>query len=311
MGKGTKTERYKKFIPETEEIRCWFKVSSNRKMVWNIQLWLLEELKKICKKHNIKYYADAGTLLWTIRHEWYIPWDDDVDIGMLREDYEKFLKIAEKELPDNIKLWEYHRWFTKLVNINTTALWEEDNWWDKDFVWGIRIDIFPIDYASKYAFINRIKSKLLGFLVLILLAQKSHWVFDNAKWNKVILDAIKFISKKVDYLKVRQLFENINKKVFFKWKNVYIGFFYNRFLHKEIYDKSHDVKFENTTICIPDWYDNYLKTVYGNYMKPIIRSWWHNCRYSVDKSFKDIIKTFDKFKTNEENYKNCNNLFIL
>ena len=76
--------RYNKSIDETEEIRSWFVVSVNRKKVWNIQLWLLEELKSICKKHKIKYYADGGTLLGAVRHKWFIPRDDDIDIDMFR-----------------------------------------------------------------------------------------------------------------------------------------------------------------------------------------------------------------------------------
>ena len=302
---------YKKFIPEYEEIRSWFKVTSNRKKVRNIELWLLNELKKICEKHNIKYYADWGTLLWTIRHKWFIPRDDDIDLVMFREDYDKFLKISKEGLPDYIKLWKYRGWFSKLVNIKTAALWK-DNWREDDFTGGICIDVFPIDHASKFMTINYIKSIALRFLRSILLSQKWDWFINElGLWKKLFLKIFKTFFNKINYSRIYQIHENISKKVIFKWENVYSAGFPYRFYSKSMYNKSHDVKFENTSINIPDWYDVYLKKAYWDYMKPVIYEWWHNCRYSVEKSYKDIIKSFNKNKSNEDNYNSCKDLFVL
>lgn len=305
------TKSYEKFISENEEIRCWFKVTTNRKKIRNIELWILEEIKKICKKYNINYYADSGTMLWAIRHEWFIPWDDDVDITMFRKDYEKFLKIAEKELPDYLKIRYDHAWVAKVMNIKTSAL-HLCNWREKDFIWGIRIDIFPIEYASKYSFINFIKSIIILSLRSIMLTQKSEWSFNKMKtWKKILIYPLKCIFWKIDNVKIFKLHEYLSKKVFFKWDKIYIWWRPYKLFNKNIFNKSHDVKFENTTICIPNWYDEYLKQVYGDYTKPVIRPWGHNCWYSVDKTYKDIIKTFDKSKSNEENYNNCKDLFVL
>lgn len=301
----------KTLISQDEEIRCWFKVSSNRKKVWNIELWLLEELKRICKKHNIRYYADWGTMLWVARHKWFIPWDDDIDIAMFREDYDRFTKVAPKELPNNIKLWENYWWFTKMVNTDTTALWD-DNWWDKDFIWGINIDIFPIYYASRYTIINKIKAVILLFLDAVLISQKSYWFISRMKkWKQFFVYPCKFIFKKISCSKIYKIRENISKKLFFKWNKIYTAYCPYRFFPVDVYDKSHNEKFENTTICQPDWYDTYLKILYGDYMKPVIYQWWHHCWYSINKSYKDIIKTFDRNKSNEENYNNCKSLFVL
>ncbi len=82
------------------EERNGFYVRPLMKRVWAAQLEILKEIDRICKKHKLKYFAYGGTLLGAVRHQGYIPWDDDMDLGMLRGDYEKFRHYAEKELPE-------------------------------------------------------------------------------------------------------------------------------------------------------------------------------------------------------------------
>ena len=243
--------------------------------------------------------------------ELYVINDLYLGITMFRDDYEKFLKIAKKELPEYIKIWDHHSWFSQVMNINTAALYDI-NWRDKDFKWWIRIDIFPIDYASKFTVVNKVKSLILLFLRAIMLSQKSDWTFNKMEtWKKIFVYPIKCIFSKVDCSKIHKLHDKISKKVFFKWKNIFTAGCVYRFFPANIYDNSYIGKFEDTTICIPNWYDTFLKILYGNYKEPVIWKWWHNCRYSVDKSYKDIIKTFDRSKTNEENYNNCKSLVVL
>ena len=81
-----------------DEIRNGFLVTSQRKKLWNVQINLIQEFARICKKHNLRWFAIYGTLLGAVRHRGFIPWDDDVDIAMLRPDYEKFRKIAADEI---------------------------------------------------------------------------------------------------------------------------------------------------------------------------------------------------------------------
>lgn len=83
-----------------DEVRDGFYVPSMMKRAWAAQIAVLEDIEKICRKHNIHYQADYGTLIGAIRHGGFIPWDDDMDISMLRKDYDKFNQVALDELPE-------------------------------------------------------------------------------------------------------------------------------------------------------------------------------------------------------------------
>ena len=76
-----------------------FDISSTMKRAWAAQLEVLAVIIELCKKYDIKYFAFWGTLLGAIRHRGFIPWDDDIDICMMRNDYMRFLEISKTELP--------------------------------------------------------------------------------------------------------------------------------------------------------------------------------------------------------------------
>ncbi|MBQ9479553.1 MAG: LicD family protein, partial [Selenomonadaceae bacterium] len=92
---------------ERDEIRDGFFVTSHRKKLWNVQLQLVMEVDRICRKHGLKWFAHYGTLIGAARHHGFIPWDDDVDLVMLRADYNKFIEVAPRELKPNyfLDLW--------------------------------------------------------------------------------------------------------------------------------------------------------------------------------------------------------------
>lgn len=86
------------------EIRDGFYIKSMMKRAWAAQMEVLHQVDIICKRHNIMYYAELGTLLGAVRHHGFIPWDDDLDIGMRRKDYARFLAYAQKELPEGYRV---------------------------------------------------------------------------------------------------------------------------------------------------------------------------------------------------------------
>jgi lipopolysaccharide cholinephosphotransferase len=143
-------------IPENffeGEIRDGFYVDRMMKKNWACQIKVLAEIDRVCKKHGIQYFADWGTLLGTVRHKGFVPWDDDMDIGMLRPDYEKFRAVAAGEFPkgwDLLNIYDHKDWRSQLQRLVTGRTVRYDNEHLKEFYgfpYITGIDIFPYDYA--------------------------------------------------------------------------------------------------------------------------------------------------------------------
>lgn len=126
---------------------------------------ILDEFVKICDKHGLKYYLMWGTLLGAVRHQGFIPWDDDIDVCMTRKEYKQFLKIAPKELDSKFflqtnKTDKYHPVSFAKIRLNNTAFYSENDNNHKRHH-GIFIDIFPMDSRKRNAsFFYKVKQKL-------------------------------------------------------------------------------------------------------------------------------------------------------
>ena len=134
-----------------EEEKNGFLVPAKMKHVWAAELEFLMEIDRICRKHRIRYFADYGTLLGAFRHEGFIPWDDDIDICMLRDDYDRFFGVIAQEVPDSYGIYptapesnpkNVHGCVTntKVVRTDTEFL---DKWHGCPYIIGL--DIFPLD----------------------------------------------------------------------------------------------------------------------------------------------------------------------
>ena len=91
-----------------DEIRDGFYIPSMTKRTWAMELTVLDLIDSICSKHNITYFADWGTYLGAIRHKGFVPWDDDLDICMHRNELNKFLAVAKEELPEGYSVMSFH-----------------------------------------------------------------------------------------------------------------------------------------------------------------------------------------------------------
>ena len=266
-----------------DEVREGFFVTSMMKRCWAAQLQVLEDVDALCQKYNIKYYGDCGTLIGAVRHGGYIPWDDDLDICMLREDYELFSKHVH-ELPENYTLlnWltrdDWDEAFARIVN--TECIRFDDEFMDHyhGFPYSTGLDIFILDYMYKDSELEeerRLRAKM--YMQIASVAQDNL----NDECKELISSVEKMCNVKIDYSRpvhkqLRRLAEDSITEVKRKDANKVCFMaawieYHSCFWDKKYCDQMMRVPFENTTIPIPVAYDIILKAHYGDYMK-VIRS---------------------------------------
>ncbi len=130
------------------EVREGYYVQPMVKRMWAVQIDMVKDIDMLCKRHGIKYYGWYGTLLGAVRYRGFIPWDDDVDLVMLREDYERFWYYCQKELP---KEWDILRKVGNLCILNTNAPRLDQKFLDKYHGCPLMtgIDIFCLDHIPR------------------------------------------------------------------------------------------------------------------------------------------------------------------
>ena len=125
----------------------------NMDLLHQVDLDIVKEVVAICEKHGFTYFMLGGTMLGAVRHKGFIPWDDDIDLGIPRIDYEAFLKVAPKELSSHLKVVnyrtdpDYHYYITRILDTETKV--EEKRIGNENRYTNASIDIFPIDVSAK------------------------------------------------------------------------------------------------------------------------------------------------------------------
>lgn len=240
------------------------------------ELEILKKLIEICKKNKIQYFILGGTFLGAIRHKGFIPWDDDIDIGMPRNDYEKFIELFSKYEKEDFKLEKLkYRYFIKIVNKNITV---KSNTGINSEIIGAWIDIFPLDGMPSNIFKKRIH--MFGILFWRAMFQFSNFSRAvNVKQNKrpiyeKILISIGRIFKLENILNNFEIEKKLDKclKKYNYENSEFVGNFmgaykFKEMFHKKIYDEINEYEFEGIKLIAPKNYNFVLKQLYGNYMK--------------------------------------------
>lgn len=235
----------------------------------NIMVEMLCEIDRICKKHNIEYYISDGTLLGAIRHKGFIPWDDDLDISMTRENYNKFQKVAIKEISKDYfvqtveteKVYAINGCPMKIRHLH--SLFKEVARSNVKYNEGIFIDVFPMDrIPSNKKLLNFQKKLGLFFLKLKEIND------EDSKLKKTV----KVFFKPISY----SIFQKILRKTL--WINEKYGtdkytygvdtYFYNDFSYdeKDLFPLQ-KIEFEGHEFLAPGNPKKILTTLYGDYMK--------------------------------------------
>ena len=243
--------------------------------IQSVQLASLLEIDRICKKHNIKYFLGGGTLLGAIRHNGFIPWDDDSDLMMLREDYDKFCKVAPSELPNGMSFQDSNTdkhcfyEFAKCRIDNTTFA----TGFAKTHTGmhnGLAIDIFCHDKTAN----SKLGQKLHIAMTLFTRALVfNKWNNRKAENGSKLQSAVTDFCKKLFPIRFSMWLEK-KTLTFFKGKknakylydgmgrNIYNGVFPAKLLDEVIY-----ADFEGYKLPVPKRYDEYLTFLYGDYMQ--------------------------------------------
>ncbi len=292
LDKGIISEEFLK-----EEVLCDFLVTEERKKLWAISLDLALECDKVCKKHGLRYFLSGGTLLGAIRHKGFIPWDDDMDLMMLREDYERF-KQLENEFEDPYFFQtpttdpESGYSIIKIRNSNTTAIVDKFKY--EKFNHGIWLSVFPIDNWEIEGGEERsaqIKKLLIENATYM---RKSNPYLNDADKIRVRNHSgrkPKEVNDEIQTIAMRDRF-NHTEYVALAVTTVYP--LKNLIYREEVFANSVDVDFEGFRFPAPIGYDEYLKTAYGNYMEfpPVEdRGIWHDgILLDADKPYTDYLK---------------------
>jgi len=242
-------------------------INEIKKLLVNI----LKAFTDLCQTHGLKYYLSGGTLLGAARHEGFIPWDDDIDVSMPREDYEKFLQIANGSVPSDFSVYSYrndpkHIYpFAKMYD-NRTYLREFRHIHNKNS--GVFIDIFPVDGVSSFKLFKKQLRKIRFYRQFAKLAGTS--VFRSKKSFSTFprLMAVlcckavgsRFFLKKIDNIARGSMSDQpfCAVKV---W-----GYGEREIFDSSVFLNTCSLKFEGDHYLVPIKYETYLESLYGDYM---------------------------------------------
>ncbi len=286
-----------------EEVIDGVKVERKTKEIWAVEMDLYFQLRRVCEKYGLKYFADGGTLLGAVRHKGFIPWDDDMDFAMKRDDYEKLCEVAPQEFKEPYFFQtEFtdpgsQRGHAQLRNSRTTAIVMYESEDHFRFNQGIFIDIFvldnlPDDLTEREAFVQKMEKTRLSFKkyawystrykpktgVKGILRAALHQILGNRKnpvYRKYDRDAQKYRNVKTKECGMVTLKPLVKE---YRYENAWI-------------EETAELPFSFTTIPVPADYRSFLNREYGSgWETPVHTSSLHgDTIFDTDKPYTEYI----------------------
>ena len=262
-----------------EEVRCGYTVTEKQKKIWAVELDLLSEFMRVCDKYDLKWFVGYGSLLGVIRHKGFIPWDNDIDVAITRESFNKLCEVAPQEFKEPYFLQtpisekgRYFRTFCKFCNSLTTGASEME--WLQGINCGMFLDVFILDEIPDD---DKLVKKMFDKI-----SYYKHFArfFSPYPRNDSFIGKIKNI---VWTLLWKYKYKQCGGDVFFKELSQYLSQYSGKKYHRRMalevtparslhFDKSMWNEtimsdFEFMKVPIPNGYDWILADHYGNYME--------------------------------------------
>ena len=278
-----------------DEVREGFYVPCMMKCSWAASLEVLGEIAKVCERHHIRWFAYSGTLLGAVRHGGFIPWDDDLDICMLRDDYIRFNEVAPKELPKGYRVVnaqneeEFYELLTQVrssdyINFDEEYLEKHHNF---PFVSGV--DIFPLDYLIQDQEKEKLRENLAQLTnILAVSFCKDHPSY-RERPEEELEDIMEYLEKQCDITFDRS--KSLKKQVYTLMDRLYalgkaeeakqvvhMSYWLSQKSHVfpvEYFENTVMIPFETIKVPVPVDYDNVLKIQYGEYMRSVRQGGMH------------------------------------
>ena len=267
-----------------EEVRCDFTVSEMMKRVWAVEQDIMAEIIRVCKKYHLTYYADYGTLLGAVRHNGFVPWDDDMDIALKRADYEKLFRVLPFELPKSFGIHSFYNEKThnqplgcvtnsKIVNTDPEIV---ASFHGCPYIVGV--DIYPLDYIPKDPELAETQRGLYN--AVYDAAQRYEELNDAGELEQYIpqLEELCGVTFDLNALLRPQLWRLADRiaSLFSEEESDYLMWMPDTILtdgyslrKKEWYASAIEMPFEQIMISVPNGYEEILTGKYGDYRTPV------------------------------------------
>jgi lipopolysaccharide cholinephosphotransferase len=266
-----------------EEVRWDFTVSEMMKRVWAVEQDVMAEIIRVCKKYGLTYYADYGTLLGTIRHHGFVPWDDDMDIAMKRADYEKLFRLLPEELP---KTYGIHSIYneedhnqplgcvtnSKVINTDPEVV---ASFHGCPYIVGI--DVYPLDYIPRDAELasthrslyNAVYDAAQRYEELNATGELAQYLPKLEEFCEVRFDNSRPLRPQLWKLadRIAGLFREEECDVLMWMPDTILSDSYIP-RKKEWYQSAKELPFEKIMMSVPNGYHEILTAKYGDYMTP-------------------------------------------
>ena len=263
-----------------EEERCGFKISSMMKRVWAVEMDVLTEIDRICKEYGLTYYAAFGTMLGAVRHKGFVPWDDDIDIYMLRPDYQVLMKVLSDELPQGYYSSSYSdsthmQPLTSVMNTKyiITDVSERKKFYGCPYICGV--DIFPLDYIPND---EEELSVFRNLYTIIYSTAREYYQYTKEELEEYLKRIEEMCNTKIDREGniPNQLWLLLDKVagIFGEDECEYLTYLPTNICYdaelkykKEWFKSAKRFPFEYISVPLPNGYDELLKVTYSDYMK--------------------------------------------